>query len=101
MKLHALKKRSFSDLPMQTKKVNFIINNRKMLCINPDCNHKTFAETFECISHKAKKTKRLENEIINVSINVSSITASRILSENVTNVGKSTICNLFKKKGLQ
>ena len=97
-KVHSRYERSFQDLPLQGKKVVIIINNRKMFCNNPNCNHKTFAETYDFLSPKGKKSKRLEDEIINISMNVSSITASNILSRHVAKVGKSTICNLLKKR---
>ena len=69
-----------------------------MFCNNPKCNHKTFAEKFEFIEPKGKKTNRLENEIISLSLNMSSITASKYLKRSIANVGKSTICNLLKKE---
>ena len=47
-----------------------------MFCNNPKCTHTTFAERFDFISNKGKKTKRLEDEIIRLSLNCSSITAS-------------------------
>lgn len=83
---------------MQDKKVIIIINNRKMFCNNQLCDHKTFAETYKFLSPKGKKTKRLEDQIINISMNVSSITASNILSKNIAKVCKSTVCNLLKKR---
>ena len=67
-----------------------------MFCHNPDCEQTTFAEAFDFLSAKAKKTKRLEDEIINISMSVSSLTASSILSMRVAKVGKSTICNFSK-----
>lgn len=97
-KVHSRYKRSFQDLPMQDKKVIIFINNRKMFCNNPKCDHKTFAETFDFLSPKGKKTKRLEDEILNISMSVSSITASNILSKNIAKVSKSTVCNLLKKR---
>lgn len=97
-KVHSRYERSFQDLPIQGKKVKIILNNRKMFCNNPDCNHTTFAESFDFLKFKAKKTKRLENEIINISMNVSSLTATYFLKESVADVGKSTICNLLKKR---
>lgn len=30
--------------------------NRKMFCLNPECKHATFAETFDFIKPKAKST---------------------------------------------
>jgi len=51
-----------------------------MFCNNPDCNHTTCAESFDFLKFKAEKTKRLENEIINISMNVSSLTAIDLLN---------------------
>jgi transposase len=96
-KVHSLYERSFQDLPIQGKKVVIFINNRKMFCKNSECKHKTFAETYDFLMPKGKKTRRLEDEIVKLSLNVSSITASYLLSERVATVGKSTICNLLKK----
>lgn len=69
-----------------------------MFCTNPDCEKTTFAESFDFLPHKAKKTSRLEEQIINLSINVSSLAAEQILKSSIANVGKSTICNLLKKR---
>gem|GEM_PF-2321709 len=98
LKTHSHYDRSFQDLPMQNKKVMVILSNRKMFCHNPECEHTTFAETFDFLPAKAKRTKRLEDEIINLSMNVSSLTASSLLTTSVAKVGKSTICNLLKKR---
>ncbi|WP_181870591.1 transposase family protein [Hafnia paralvei] len=97
-KAHSTYERSFQDLPMQGKKVKIIIKNRKMFCNNPECNHTTFAERFDWLANKSKKTKRLEDEIVHMSLNCSSIAAANFLSKNTVAVGKSTICNLFKKR---
>jgi transposase len=97
-KVHSRYERSFQDLPIQNKKVIIFINNRKMFCNNPNCNHKTFAESYDFLSPKGKKSKRLEDQIIHISMNVSSITASNILNKNIAKVGKSTVCNLLKKR---
>lgn len=96
--VHSTYERSFQDLPMQGKKVKIIIKNRKMFCNNPKCSHKTFAERFNWLADKSKKTKRLEDEIVRMSLNCSSTAAARFLSKNTVAVGKSTICNLLKKR---
>ncbi len=54
-KKHSQYERSFQDLPIMGKKCRIIIQNRKMLCTNPDCSHTTFAEPFDFIGPKAKK----------------------------------------------
>ncbi|WP_073010652.1 transposase [Clostridium amylolyticum] len=95
-KVHSYYKKSSQDLPIQGSKV-ININNRKIFFNNSDCSKNTFAETFEFLSPNAKKSTRLVNEIINISMNVSSPAAEQIIKNRIANVGKSTICNLLKK----
>ena len=96
-RVHSTYPRSFQDLPMQGKKVTVWIDNRKMFCDNPDCEKKTFAETFVFLPPKGKKSRRLLDKIVDVSLNVSSVAAADILRDGIADVGKSTICNLLKK----
>jgi hypothetical protein len=79
------------------KKAIILIDNRKIFCNNPDCDHKTFAERFSFLGDNAYRTNRLEDEILRVSLNCSSITASALLSESTAIIGKSAICKLLKK----
>ncbi|MGM0112730.1 transposase family protein [Enterococcus sp. DIV0187] len=96
-RIHSRYERSFQDLPIQGKKVVIVLENRKFFCENQECGHTTFAERFDVLAGKAKKTKRLEEEILRISLNVSSVAASEILRNQIVDVGKSTICNLIKK----
>lgn len=97
-KKHSVYERSFQDLPVMGKKSRIMLENRKMFCLNPECNHTTFAETFDFIKPKAKKSNRLLDTIIDISLNVSSLSAADILRNGIADVGKSTICNLLKKR---
>jgi hypothetical protein len=45
-KVHSRYTRKLQDLPIQGKKVNLMLANRKYFCINTQCGHKTFAEQF-------------------------------------------------------
>jgi transposase len=94
---HSNYDKTFSDLPIQGKKVIILLKNRKMFCDNNKCVRTTFAETFEALPHKAKKTKRLRDEIINVSSTNSSVMASKMLEQSGITVKKSSICNYLKK----
>jgi len=69
-----------------------------MFCMNPECSRTTFAEPFSFIGPKAKKSNRLLDKIVDVSLNVSSLNAADILKNGIADVGKSTICNLLKKR---
>jgi transposase len=97
-KKHSFYERSFQDLPIQGKKVIYVLRNRKFFCQNPDCEHLTFAESFDFLSFKGKKTKRLEESIVEQSLHISSLTAAKQFKRNLVDVGKSTICNLLKKR---
>lgn len=97
--IHSNYERSFQDLPISDKKVVVMLKNRRFFCQNPYCIRTTFAECFDFIVSKAKKTNRLEKEIVSLALNCSSIAASVQLKRNIVNVGKSTICNLLKKRG--
>lgn len=41
--------------------------------------------------------KRLEKEILNISMNMSSVQAAKLISKDIADIGKSSICNLLKK----
>lgn len=96
-RVHSIYQREFQDLPVMDKKVIIELNTRKMFCDNHECNHKTFAERFNFISYKARKSERLIHKILDLSASVSSVTAAELISEGTATVGKSTICSLLKK----
>ncbi|MBU4642340.1 transposase family protein [Bacillus toyonensis] len=97
-KVHSRYERTFHDLPIQGKKVVYVINNRKMFCHNAQYHRKTFAEQFLFLPYKAKKSTRLEQEIMKTAQNLTSLVAEKILNRGIAKVGKSTICNLLKKQ---
>ena len=96
-KVYSKATRTLKDLPIQGKKVKLILSSHKYFCKNANCNHKTFVERFEFFEPKATKTKRLQAEILRVSLTQSSVAAARYLRTSVADVSKSTICDLLKK----
>ncbi len=99
-KVHSFYTREFKDLPISGKKSNIILKNRKFFCNNSNCKRKTFAETFDFLGFKAKKTKRLEEYILSISQSTSSLAAEKMLKKNAVQIGKSSICNLLKKRNI-
>jgi transposase len=97
-RIHSTYHRRFQDLPIQGKKVHIDLHNRKYFCSNSECKYTTFAEPFHFIQPKAKKTNRLIDVIMAVSIETSSVTASKLLSDEVVTISKTAVCNLLKKK---
>ena len=96
--IHSVYERKVQDLPIQGKKVTVLIKRRKFFCLNKDCSKKRFAEQFAFFKGNERKTLRLQEAIQEVSLSQSSLSASKYLRRNVANVGKSTICNLLKKR---
>lgn len=96
-KVHSKYEKSFQDLPIQGKRVIIVLKNRNMFCVNHGCNRYTFSEQFSLITPNAKKTKRLIDEIIRISLTQSSVSASKYLSESTVEIKKSSICNYLKK----
>jgi transposase len=96
-RVHSHYKRRLQDLPIQGKKAKLLIDRKKYFCDNEECRHGTFVEQFEFFEGKATKTRRLQEEILRVSLTQSSTSAARYLRASVADVGKSTICNLLKK----
>ncbi len=99
-KVHSRYKRSFQNLPIQDKKVEIILNNKKYFCLNRECYRKTFTKSFSCFHPKNKKTIRLTNTITKIAMNISSIAAQNYLRDNVVDIDKSTICTLLKKDSI-
>ena len=97
-KVHSIYKKSFQNLPTQDKKIVIILMNKEFFCENFSCSHRTFAERFDFIKDKQKKTIRLEKTIRDMVLNCSTITASNLLKQNVVQVSRTTISNLLKKK---
>jgi len=95
---HSTYTKSFMDLPLNNNKVLIRVKNRKMFCDNKECKHKTFAETYDFVDRKSKKTNRLKKYILDTSTNMSSIAAQNLLRKNGVQIGKSTICAFYKKK---
>ena len=97
--VHSTATRTLKDLPIQSKKAILKLESKKYFCNNPDCNQTTYSERFDFFEPKATKTNRLQEEILRISLNQSSISASRYLRKSVADVGKSTICSNLLKKG--
>jgi transposase len=96
-KTHSVYKKEFQDLPIQDNQVIILIRNRKMFCPNPECSNKTFSERFDFIRYKSRKTERLIEKILSISLKLSSVSASKMLKSDTATVSKSTICRLIKK----
>lgn len=96
-KVHSTYQREIQDLPIQEKQTILLLNTRKMVCGNPECQYKTFSERFDFVQPGGKKTKRLTEKILITSSKLSAMNASKLLASNSIHASKSSICDLLKK----
>ena len=97
-RVHATNERVLQDLPTMGSKTRIVLAQRKMKCTNPECSHKTFSERFESFVPYARRTKRLDDKVLDLALNTSALSASYSLRDGICDVGKSTLCEMLKKK---
>lgn len=96
-KVHSCYQREIQDLPLQGKQSILLVDTRKFFCTNPECKHTTFSERHPFTAKNGKKTERLVENIIQTSLKMSSINASKLLKNSAVKSCKSSICELLKK----
>jgi len=96
-KVHSRYNRRIQDLPIGDKKVYIEITSRNMICGKENCTRKRFAESYEFVGTNGVKTKRLEAEIVNVGMNMSSVAAAEVLNRRTAKLCGRTVRNLIKK----
>ncbi|MEQ8156498.1 MAG: transposase family protein [Clostridiaceae bacterium] len=99
-RVHSTYQRDIQDLPIHNKQTILLVNTRKMFCDNPDCQVTTFAERHPFVAKSGKKTERLVANILATSLQLSSISASKLLSTESIKICKSSICTLLKKNAV-
>lgn len=71
--MHSCYTREIQDLPIQNRKMVFLVKTRKMFCTNNVCATKTFSEKHSFVDSKGKKTQRFEKNILYMSTQLSSV----------------------------
>ena len=99
-KVHSSYEREIQDLPLQEHKVVLLVKTRKFFCNNEKCSKRTFSERHPFVDVSGKKTKRLMNNILRKSTQLSSLKASEILRQENIDICKSSICVLLKKNAI-
>ncbi|MFI3214252.1 MAG: hypothetical protein R3Y24_13065 [Eubacteriales bacterium] len=94
---------SRQEVTQYQQEMNRLLKNIDKRIIQQDeMREKLYLEIFEDIERqkrtKAKRSKRLEDEILRISSNCNSVVASQLLSPSTATIGKSTICSLLKKE---
>lgn len=94
---HSWKIRGIGDLPLYNHKVTLMIHRRQFFCDNKDCSQKIVTERFDFIGNTRRRTKRLDDHLLDMAKTMSAIGEERVVRKNVANVSNDTILRLIKK----
>lgn len=75
-----------------------MFTQQKIFLHQPYCLKRTFAQRFDFIAYKGKKTYRVQNETFRVAMEMSSVSASDYLRNYGIEVSKPVICELIKTR---
>lgn len=98
--VHSLYTRKIQDLPIQSHKVQLIINVKKYFCINEECEHKTFAEPFTFVKPNAVRTIRLDEHISKIALRNSSMDTTRDLNDEAIDISLWSVLRIIKKNDI-
>ena len=94
---HSWKIRRIGDLPVYNHKVSLMIHRRQFFCDNKDCSRKIVTEKFDFVSSTGRRTKRLDEHLLDMAKTMSAIGEERVVRKNVANVSNDTILRRVKK----
>lgn len=95
IKVHARQERVVKDLPFGEYKVELHILSKRFYVSEES--RKTISETFNFINDTGRRTKRLDDKIIEINKETNTIGAERLLRENFADVSDTTILRILKK----
>jgi hypothetical protein len=90
-------KRKLKDIPFGEKKVTLIVLTGNYFCSNTNCSHSTFGEKIDFAEPFATRTKRLDKQILELTVGNSGIGTERYIKRNFANVSDTTINRIIKK----
>ena len=96
--------RNVDDIPFNEKKVRLIIKVKVFLFRNITNEKNQFVENLDFLSEdyqRSRRTKRLENFILDIANNGSAISTEKTLNRNGVKISDTSINRMFKKKEKQ
>lgn len=95
--VHTIYHKAFSDLPVQNRQLTIVLQRKFFFCKNPECEKSKFAERFTFVEDYGRRTKRLNERIIELATNMSALKAEDIVSNGLTKISDDTILRMLKK----
>ncbi len=76
--------KAFSDLPVQSRQLTIVLQRRVFFCKNSECEKSKFAERFSFVDDYGRRTKRLNERIIELAASMSALKAEGIVSKLIS-----------------
>lgn len=95
--VHSRQERIVKDLPLGEYKVELHILAKKYFNDNPSSKKQTIAETFDFVSARGRRTKRLDRRLLQMTGEMSTIGLERLVRKQFVDVSDTTILRIVKK----
>ena len=99
IKIHEKQERVVKDLPFGEYKVELHILSKRFYVSEE--NRKTVSEKFEFINNTGRRTKRLDDKIMEINKETNTIGAKRLMRENFADISDTTILRMIKKTNIK
>lgn len=96
-KVHSRQERIVKDIPYGKYKTELHIISKKYFNSLPEENGLTSAEKFTFINSSGRRTKRLDNLLMNLHKETSAIGLERIIKDSIVDISDTTILRILKK----
>ena len=99
--VHKIYIKTIADLPVQDKEVRIVLQRRVFFCKNPECDKSQFAERYSFVEDYGRRTKRLNERIIELAANMSALKAEGVVSNGLVGISDDTILRMLKKTAVK
>ncbi|SSC12568.1 transposase [Mesotoga infera] len=99
--VHKIYIKTIADLPVQDKEVRIVLQRRVFFCKNPECAKSQFAERYSFVEDYGRRTKRLNERIIELAANMSALKAEGVVSNGLVEISDDTILRMLKKTAVK
>lgn len=100
MRVHSRKIRVVQDIPYGNYKVELHIITKKYFSTDKT-GKLTTAEKYDFLGYTGRRTKRLEDYLLNMSKEMSAIGVERTIKKNIADVSDTVILRILKKNEIQ
>ena len=96
-KVHQKFIKLIQDLPFNQKDVTLKLMTRVFKCDNSNCKHYSFTENFNFVNPSEKKSNRMIEKIVKMSMDYSCRKVAKLLNDEGAIISKATVNNIYNK----